>query len=1029
MAHQFFSMRRAGAIVLGAVLAFATGCIDGSGASSPADPTVNPNFDSDDPSASSSSTPGAADASASASDAAAPAANDRSTTEAERAIQEADIIQLRGTRLYALSRYGGLSIVDVSVRDRLRLLGRRRMNAIPFEMYVQNDVVYSMATSFGHVERDSATGADRWVQSSRITALDVRDPANIREIGAYDVPGEISDSRMVGSVLYLVSYEDGYCWHCATAPSTVVSSFAVGDPARIARVDQMAFTAPNQGYSWWRRSVTATHQRLYIAGPSWSWDGRSTPQSVVQIVDISDPRGALSRGADVPVEGQITSRWQMDEYMGVLRVVSQGGRFWGNSAIDPAVQTFRVTSSREVTPLGRTTLRLPQPESLRSVRFDGARGYAITAQQTDPLYTIDLSDPANPRQMGELVIPGWVYHMEPRGDRLIGLGFDQQNADGSLHVSLFDVSNLSAPRMIQRVNFARGWANVAEDQDRIHKSFQILDELGLILVPFASYGRWDGSSCVAPTSGIQLVDYTRDSLALRGVAPQQGQPRRAFIHDTRLFAVSDRNVATFNIGDRAAPAKTAELDLSTSAHRIVTTDAHVISLSNDWWSGEPTLEVFNRADADEGTSIGKVSLRALAPDTSGDCYGYSQWAAWYSASVRVSGSYAYVVVPPTYSYYFYDPRGSAPMARAPDTIVGVVDLRDPTHPQIVGRLAIPTNRAPGCAEGAGCGYGTLVNADDGAQYYYYGDVISGGTAVVQYGSTLAMLETGRVSSDWRDSSQTRTLRVVDLSNPARPALVASVNLGTALGATPLLLQGSVVYTSRWNAIPGAPGRVRYWIDRVDLATPAAPRVLPSVQVPGTLLAVDGARVVTVGYQRVTAAATSWQDCYSRVGVRAYFDSEANACVTVRRSFKLLDVSGSVATLRQTLDLPDASLSRVLTGDDRIFLGVQPEYNYMTGTPSRSAAVLVYSGVRAGRLALSSRVETTEYAGLMAARGTRIVIPRSRGVAVYDTANPASPSMLASVDLRGYGWASNVQLDADRATCALGEWGIQTISLR
>lgn len=1028
MAHQFFSMRRAGAIVLGAVLAFAAGCADGGGTAPPGDPAVNPNFDSDDPSGRSSSTTGAADASAAASDAAAPAANDRSSTEAERAIQEADIIQLRGTRLYALSRYGGLSVVDVSVRDRLRLLGRRRMDAVPFEMYVQNNVVYSMATSFGHLERDSATGVERWVQSSRITALDVRDPANIREIGAYDVPGEISDSRMVGSVLYLVSYEDGYCWRCATAPSTVVSSFAVGDPARITRVDQLAFTAPNQSYSWWRRSVTATNQRLYIAGPSWSWDGRSNPQSVVQIVDIADPRGTLARGADVPVEGQITSRWQMDEYMGVLRVVSQGGRFWGNSAIDPAVQTFRVTSSREVTPLGRTTLRLPQPESLRSVRFDGARGYAITAQQTDPLYTIDLSDPANPRQMGELVIPGWVYHMEPRGDRLIGLGFDQQNADGSLHVSLFDVSNLAQPRMIQRVNFARGWANVAEDQDRIHKSFQILDELGLILVPFASYGRWDGTRCVAPTSGIQLVDYTRDSLALRGVAPQQGQPRRAFIHDTRLFAVSDRNVATFNIGDRAAPARTAELDLSTSAHRVVTTDTHVISLSNDWWSGEPTLEIFNRADADEGASLGKVSLRALAPGASGDCYGYSQWAAWYRASVRVSGSYAYIVVPPGY-YYYYGPRGGAPESPTPETIVGVVDLRDPTRPQIVGRLAIPATRIAGCTEVGGCGYSTLVDADDGAQYYYYGDTLAGGAAVVQHGSTLAMLETGRVSSDWRDSTQTRTLRVVDLSNPARPALVASVDLGNALGATPLLLQGSTVYTSRWNAIPGAPGRVRYWIDRVDLATPAAPRVLPAVQVPGTLLAVDGSRVVAVGYQRLATAATSWQDCYGRVGVRAYFDSQANACVTVRRSFKLLDVAGSVATLRQTLDLPEAMPSRVLTGDDRIFLGVQPEYDYMTGRTSRSAAVLVYSGARAGTLALSSRVETADYGALMAARGTRMVVQRSRGVVFYDTATPAAPSMLASVDLRGYGWASDLRLDADRATCALGEWGIQTISLR
>ena len=63
--------------------------------------------------------------------------------------------------------------------------------------------------------------------------------------------------------------------------------------------------------------------------------------------------------------------------------------------------------------------------------------------------------------MGELVMPGFVYHMEPRGDRLIGLGYDQGNADGALHVSLFDVADLANPKMIKRVNFGKGWAQLA----------------------------------------------------------------------------------------------------------------------------------------------------------------------------------------------------------------------------------------------------------------------------------------------------------------------------------------------------------------------------------------------------------------------------------------------------------------------------------------------------------------------------------------------------------------------------------------
>lgn len=132
---------------------------------------------------------------------------------------------------------------------------------------------------------------------------------------------------------------------------------------------------------------------------------------------------------------------------------------------------------------------LPRPERLRSVRFDGDRAYAITFEQTDPLFTIDLGEPAAPVQARELEIPGWVFHMHPQGDRVLGLGFDDGNAAGSLTVSLFDVSDLESPGLLSRVNFGGDYGWLAEDQDRIHKAFNILDEENLILVPFSGLGR------------------------------------------------------------------------------------------------------------------------------------------------------------------------------------------------------------------------------------------------------------------------------------------------------------------------------------------------------------------------------------------------------------------------------------------------------------------------------------------------------------------------------------------------------------
>ena len=115
-------------------------------------------------------------------------------------------------------------------------------------------------------------------------------------------------------------------------------------------------------------------------------------------------------------------------------------------------------TGNDVQRAGSLTIQLPQSnEVLQSVRFDGTRAYAITSEQRDPLFTFDLSDPEHPQQRGQLELPGWVYHMEPRGNRMYALGYDQQNPAGSLNVSLFDVSNLDQPQLIQRVNFGGDW--------------------------------------------------------------------------------------------------------------------------------------------------------------------------------------------------------------------------------------------------------------------------------------------------------------------------------------------------------------------------------------------------------------------------------------------------------------------------------------------------------------------------------------------------------------------------------------------
>jgi hypothetical protein len=394
-----------------------------------------------------------------------------------------------------------------------------------------------------------------------------------------------------------------------------VTSFDASDPVNFAKLDELAIVDP--GYSWgYSRSISVTQDRIYVGGMS------NETTSSIHVVDIADPEGALAKGATIAVAGRIQSRWQMDEFEGVLRVISQP---WDWS-VNPKVETFTVASSSQVTPLGSTELVIPQPESLRAVRFDGTKAYAITAEQVDPLFTIDLSNPAAPLQRGELELPGWVYHIEPRGDRLLTLGFDNANPDGSLHVSLFDVSDLDAPTLLARVPFGGDWGNFAEDQDRIHKAFTILPELDLLAVPFSAW-TWDEGYCSSYESGIQLVDWANDTLTKRGVAPMRGDARRALVHEGKLFGMSDEQVRVFDLADRDVPAQVDELQLAAHVTQTVVVGDVVARLAADWWSTEPRLEIVPAATPEQAAPVGSLSLAAVLAELEQNdaCYLWSGW--------------------------------------------------------------------------------------------------------------------------------------------------------------------------------------------------------------------------------------------------------------------------------------------------------------------------------------------------------------------------------------------------------------------
>jgi hypothetical protein len=508
------------------------------------------------------------------------------------------------------------------------------------------------------------------------------------------------------------------------------------------------------------------------------------------------------------------------------------------------------------------------------------------------------------------------------------------------------------------------------------------------------------------------------------------------------LAISDRNVTSFDIGSRDKPVKTAELDLSNPAYRMAELPNHVASITSDWWTGEVLLSVTPKQNADDAEVSGKLSLASLAAVNAAFCSaGRNAWASWYAARLFTQGNLVYVTVP-VYTY-----EGNA---RGGKLVVGAVDASNPAAPVLVGKTEVKfTDRS----NSGYYGYGFYGDGFwDGWSYSNYlggmnNSLVASGQGIVQVGSKLAYLEldqewipntTAKPYTTW-SSKLHRKLHVVDMTNPSNPVAAAPISLADSLGSSPLHVYEGKVLTSRWVKTGQTKGKVRFYMDQVDLKGPT-PGILPSINIPGSLLLADEAshRIVTADYSVKRTSASTWSDCQAKLGYRGRFFDAFKECLAVDRQFKLADVTGTKVTLRQTMVPPSQNFAGIQIADDRIYVTRYRRYesnavgvSYPGGPSSNGqpkiaedGGLWAIGGIRSGQMGIVSEfVGDAEWP--LAASGTRVALYTQGGVAFYDTAT-AKPTLLKEVNLRGAGYTSHVLMGRDRAICSLGDWGMQSV---
>ena len=295
-------------------------------------------------------------------------------------------------------------------------------------------------------------------------------------------------------------------------------------------------------------TVYASTDNLYVATQNWNWqwevpvplDEAATTEATAPEVDPGPPPTlihqfrlddgtAATYVASGQVEGRLLNQFAMSEFNGDLRVATttdDWGGFGEQSESTVFVLRPEGDDLRQISSIGG----LGKDEQIYAVRFIDDLAYVVTFRQIDPLYVIDLTDPANPVEAGELKIPGYSAYLHPVGEGLLlGVGQDatDEGRTTGTQLSLFDVSDPTDPQRISTLPVG-GFSEVEWD----HKAFLFWPADGTIVLP-VSPGWGDcgpeadclAKDIVGPAGGAVVAELDGRELVARGTISHSSPSR------------------------------------------------------------------------------------------------------------------------------------------------------------------------------------------------------------------------------------------------------------------------------------------------------------------------------------------------------------------------------------------------------------------------------------------------------------------------------------------------------------------------
>jgi uncharacterized secreted protein with C-terminal beta-propeller domain len=418
-------------------------------------------------------------------------------------VDEADIVKSDGEYIY-LATDNRLIIARAYPPEESRVLCELELEGNIEGLFINGDRLAVLERNDLLFWRMTSSSAelmpDEPELKTTVKIYDVADreaPVLEREVS---VDGYYVSSRMIGDYVYLVA--SGSAWFGEDNIS--LPKIHGGDGiVEIQPAEIWHSETPDNGYGFTtimsvnmvNEDEEATHETLLLGGASTiyvspsniyvtftDWSGGSEKTSIHRIhID----GGQIEYHATGQVPGRLLDQFSMDEQGEYFRVAATTGNVWGGDA-GSTNNVYVLDQKLDI--FGRLE-NLAPGEQIYSARFMGSRCYLVTFKKIDPLFVIDLTNPGEPKVLGELKITGYSDYLHPYDENhVIGIGKEAVAAEEGdfawyqgVKVSLFDVSDVANPKEIAKYEIGDRGTDSPVLYD--HKAFLFDRSKNLLVLP------------------------------------------------------------------------------------------------------------------------------------------------------------------------------------------------------------------------------------------------------------------------------------------------------------------------------------------------------------------------------------------------------------------------------------------------------------------------------------------------------------------------------------------------------------------